>query len=104
MMHCTAAQSLPLLDYRPNALSECNDTVSSSENPSLHRFSEPVRQAAFAPVSGVDILLSHQPAQVEDHLDTETTFQPERNRGGNVTTRVNHLDPVASHEGGGFAV
>src|SRR5215213_1655439 len=62
------------------------------------------RSAAFAPVFGVDILFRHQPAQVKNHPDAETALQSESYSCGNVTARMDHLDPVTTNERARFAI
>src|SRR5262245_37054950 len=103
-MHCPATQSFPLPDDRPDALSQCNDTISRGKYAALSGLGDPVRQPAFAPVFSVDIFFRHQAAQVKDHFDPETTLQSESNRRGNMTTRMNHLDPITTNERAGFAI
>src|SRR5262249_25045566 len=103
MVDRTAAQYRPLSDDRPDALGQRHDTISGCENSALGGFGKSVRNSTFAPVFGIDILLGHQSSQIEDHLDAETSLERQGNGRWNMTARMDHLDPVAPHQGARFA-
>ena len=61
MMYRSTAQSFPFLDDGPDSFSQSYDSIARSEDAALSRFSQTVRNTAFAPVLGVNIFLRHQP-------------------------------------------
>src|SRR2546423_10650081 len=70
-----AAQAVPLINDRPNALSQSHHAISIGQRPSFASLCQPGRNRALAPVTGIDVLLSHQPADIKDHFAAESALQ-----------------------------
>src|SRR5215213_11380203 len=103
VMHRAATQSLPFFDDGPDTLGHCHDAIRCRENAALGRLGQTIWQTTFAPVFRVNILLGHQPSQVEDHLRAETSLKCHSNGSGNMSARVDHLNPVAPYQAARFA-
>src|SRR5215203_5372589 len=101
-MHGPAAQPFPFLDDGPDSLCQRYDRVGGSKDLALSRFGYSIRKTTLTPVFGIDVLLRHQPAQIENHLRSESLLQAQRNSGGDMGAGMDHLNPVALYQRGRF--
>src|SRR5437870_1015769 len=90
-----AAQAFPLINDRPDAFSKSHHTVSAAQRSPFERLCKPRRNRAFAPVTGVHVLLSHQPADIKNHFDAEPALQSQSDDCGNMCARVDQFDLVS---------
>src|ERR1051325_4196206 len=97
-MDIATFQPIPFFKDGPDPLSQRDNGVRGRKNPSLSRFRNAIPQASFRPMLCIDILFSHQSANVEDHFDPKLSLQSKRNRRRYVRARVYQFDLVSSHE------
>jgi hypothetical protein len=73
----------------PNGLGQHDDAMCVADGHSLDPIRQPVRQPTTSPASRIDVLLSHQSAQVEDHSATRQPLDDESGGCRDVVAGMN---------------
>src|SRR6266550_2623542 len=69
--YLATVQTFPLINDRPDTFSQGHHSIGATQRSPFERLCKPDCDRAFAPVTGVHIFLSHQPADIKDHFDPE---------------------------------